>query len=179
MTYLELTKKLGLTKLFICLMDELGYTNREIAEKLQITEPTIYNARKEFETLSEALKIAGSAAEQPIEPLVNESGLVTEPMTPLEAQVKKDLRNPDVQEIINAFQDCFGTTSASKYDRFAASRLAKKYGAKNIVGIIRLLSQHRSDKYTPVVNSVRQIEQKWVNIGSFFNRVKSEEAIDL
>ena len=177
MTYLDLVKKLGLTKLIICLMDELGYPNKEIAKKLQITEPTIYNARKSYELLNEALQNVGYIqdlitvdgdikVEQP-----KRSGTITE-------AIKQDLRNPDVQKIVDEFQTAFGTTSVSRYDRFAASRLAKKYGAESITQVIQLLAQHAGDKYTPVVSNVRQIEQKWVNIASFFKRIKQNEGIE-
>ena len=135
-------------------MLELGYPQEEIATKLKISRPSIGAARTRLEPILEALKTI--AGEEP-----------------------KDLRNKDVQAIVEAFSETFGTTAASKYDRFAASRLAKKHGADGIVKVIKLLGQNSGDKYTPVVNNVRQIEEKWPAIGAFFTRMKKQQRVDL
>lgn len=184
MTYLELTKKLGLLKLFVLLLDELGYPNKEIADKLDISEPTIYNARKEYEALSEALKIVKNIESLRIIPSAAELE-TTEPkeiesVVSVAEQAKKEVYgNPEVAKIIDTFKQCFGTTTASKYDRWAAHRLAKKYGGDEIVKVIQVLSTHMTDKYCPTVNSVSQLDKKWVNVAAYFNRIKGEEAIDL
>lgn len=154
MTYLELTKLLGQTDLFICLMSELGYKGEEIAEKLQITEPTVYNAKKRLRVLTDNVMTGNEV-------------------------IKVDLRNQDIESIVTTFKETFGTTSISRFDRFAAKRLSDKHGADNIVKVIKLLSQHSGDAYVPSVNSVRQIETKWVNIANFFNKLKSQQAIEL
>jgi transposase len=154
MTYLELTKKVANIDLIICLLNEFGMSNQEIMDKMKITEPTIYNAQKRLETITEALKTI--AGEEP-----------------------KDLRNKDVQAVVEAFKESFGTTTTSRYDRFAAKRLSDKHGTDNIVKIIKVLAQHTGDKYTPSVNGVRQIEEKWVNIAAFFKRMQAERPIDL
>lgn len=154
MTYLELTKLLGQTDLFACLMSELGYRGEDIAEKLQISEPTVYNAKNRLRVLTDNVTTA-SALEKP------------------------DLRNQDIEKVVTAFKEAFHTTTTSRYDRFAAKRLASKHGADNIVQVISLLAQHAGDQYVPTVNSVRQIELKWVNISNFFNKLQSQEEIEL
>lgn len=176
MTYLDFVKKTGLLKLVILLMDELGYPNKEITEKLQITEPTIYNTRRDFERLTNALESSGAAEVEILGELIpkdpERNGTITE-------VVKKDARNPEVQKVVDAFQGAFGTTKVSKWDRFAASRLSKKYGADNIAQIITILAQHQGDKYTPVVNSIRQLEEKWVNVSNFFSRIQENQEVEL
>ena len=73
----------------------------------------------------------------------------------------------DVDRVVDKFTDTFGTTKTSKYDRFAAKRLVDKYGTDAVVGIIGLLSQRSTEKYAPVVNSISQLETKWVSVLSF------------
>lgn len=156
MTYLELTRLLGQTDLFICLMSELGYTGEEIANKLNVSEPTVYNAKNRLRILTETITTGKELS-----------------------ATREDLRNKDVESIVTAFKESFGTTTINKYDRFAAKRLADKHGAENIVKIITILSQHSGDQYVPSVNSVRQIEVKWVNIANFFKKLQSNQEIEL
>lgn len=84
----------------------------------------------------------------------------------------------DVDRIVDKFKETFGTTKVSKYDRFAAQRLAKKYGSQAIVGIIQLLADNSTEKYAPVVGSVAQLEEKIVSVLNFVRNIKGEEAID-
>lgn len=154
MTYLEFAKKLGFSDLLICVLNEIGLTNEQIMTEMKITEPTIYNAQARLEPISEALKTIVGA----------------EP---------KDLRNNDVQAIVDTFTQCFETTATSKYDRFAANRLAKKHGAKKIVQIIQILAAHSGDKYCPTINNIRQLEDKWPSIGNFFNKLQKSQTIEL
>lgn len=85
----------------------------------------------------------------------------------------------DVDKIVIKFTETFGTTKVSKYDRFSASRLAKKYGSQAIVGIIQLLAENSTEKYAPVVNSVSQLEEKLPSILNFLRNVKGTEEIDV
>ncbi|HET7630453.1 MAG TPA: hypothetical protein VFK03_03700 [Candidatus Saccharimonadales bacterium] len=68
-----------------------------------------------------------------------------------------------VGAVVEAFKEAFGTTKVSKYDRFAAHRLAEKHGQEAVVTIIRLLAQKSSEKFCPTVNSISQLEEKWVS----------------
>lgn len=85
--------------------------------------------------------------------------------------------NADVDKILEAFSRTFGTTKASKYDRFSASRLATKYGAQAVIGIVTLLGQGE-DKFKPVVNSVSQLEEKMPSVLNYLRNIKGEETID-
>lgn len=88
--------------------------------------------------------------------------------------------NADVDAIVNSFTDSFGTTKVSRGDRFAAHRLAGKYGSQSVVGIITLLAENSQNKYAPVVGSVTQLEDKWVSVLNFLRKTKdSEEIIDV
>jgi len=73
----------------------------------------------------------------------------------------------DVDKVVMAFTDAFGTTKVSKYDRFAANRLVRKYGAQSVVGIVQLLAQRSTERYAPVVNSVVALENKFVSVRNF------------
>jgi hypothetical protein len=86
--------------------------------------------------------------------------------------------NADVDIIVAAFADTFGTTSTSKNDRFAALRLANKHGVQSVVGVIRLLGHLGQDnQYAPVPNNVYELEKKWVSVLKFIRNQK-EEIID-
>lgn len=85
----------------------------------------------------------------------------------------------EVDIIVDKFKDTFGTTKTTKYDRFAASRLAKKYGSQAVVGVIDLLASKSGEKYVPVVGNVSQLEEKWVSVLNFLrNSSKGAETID-
>ncbi len=85
----------------------------------------------------------------------------------------------DVDMIIQKFVDTFGTTKTTKQDRWAASRLAGKYGSQAVCGIIGLLGTLQTQKYAPVVNSVVQFEEKIPSILNFLRSTKGDEEIDL
>lgn len=84
----------------------------------------------------------------------------------------------DVEAIVQAFGDTFGTTKVSKYDRFAAHRLAEKYSSQAVVGIVKLLAQSGNEKYAPVVNNVTQLEEKMPSILNFLRKTGGEEIIE-
>lgn len=83
----------------------------------------------------------------------------------------------DVERIIQKFTEVYGTTKVTKNDRFAANRLARKYGSQAIVGIITLLAEHSSEKFAPVVGSVSQLEDKLVSVIHFLRSFKGREEI--
>lgn len=85
--------------------------------------------------------------------------------------------NRDVDLIVGTFADLWGTTKTTKYDRFAATRLAKsdRYGgAEGIVGLLKLYHSLSTDKYAPSVSSVVQLEEKLPAIVNFL-RKKGQE----
>jgi hypothetical protein len=84
----------------------------------------------------------------------------------------------DVDAIVVTFADTFGTTKTSRQDRFAAHRLAKEHGSQAVVGIIRLLAQHSTEKFAPVVNSVAQLEDKMPSVLNFLRKTGDSEVID-
>jgi hypothetical protein len=150
--YLKLTDNFDKYLLFL---DNLGFSDTEIATLCEVTTPTIHNAKKRQEPIIEALKT-------------------------ITAEAPTDKRNPDVQMVCQAFMTAFDTTKISKWDRFAAKRLADKHGADNIVKVITVLALNASDKYAPSVNSVRQLEEKWVNVSNYFKKKAGDTAeIDL
>lgn len=73
----------------------------------------------------------------------------------------------DISLICETFKEQFGTTKISRYDRYAAGRLAKRYGGEQIAGIIKLMASRASEPYAPTVGSVTQLEEKLVNVMKF------------
>lgn len=150
MRYLEFLKRYTSFDLFIVLMDDLGYTDEEITKKLEVSKQLIYDARKRLTPLIDALN---SLADKP------------------------DPRNQDVQEVIDTFKEAFGTTASDSYDRFAAKRLIDKHTTKTIVTIIKAMSHYGGDKYAPNVNSVRDLEKKFVTVMNFLKRQNSSNQV--
>lgn len=140
--------------LFIVFLKELGYTDADIMKRCDIPKQRIYDARNRLETLLQALKN------------------IDDPKSVVYG-------NPDVSRIVEAFKTNFGTTKTTKYDRWAANRLAKKHGAENIVTVIAALASLRENKYAPAINSVDQLEIKWVSAGQFLNKQSGQEIIKL
>jgi len=85
----------------------------------------------------------------------------------------------DVDRVVQKFTDTFGTTKVSKYDRYAARRLAQKYGSQAIVGIIQLLGENREEKYAPVIGNIVQLEDKLVSVLNFLRKIKKSETLDI
>lgn len=140
----ELAKTLSLMDFIVLFLLEKDFTNDEVATMTELTRQTLHNITKRHEKLLEALKMIQS-----------------EP---------QEFGNQDINLIVNAFKETFDTTNVTKFDRWAAKRLAEKHGAPQIVRIIQALGQVSGDKYSPSVNSVRQIEEKWVTIASYFKK---------
>jgi hypothetical protein len=82
--------------------------------------------------------------------------------------------NADIDKVVEAFKEFFGTTKVTQQDRFAARRLVEKYGSQSIVGIVRLLAQHASERYAPVVNSVSQLESKFPSVVNFLRKQSTD-----
>lgn len=85
----------------------------------------------------------------------------------------------DIDKVVEQFKTTFGTTSISKYDRFAANRIVKKYSAQAACGIIQLLGERSQEKYCPVVNNVAELEKKWVSVMSFLRNQNDNEVINV
>lgn len=97
-----------------------------------------------------------------------------------EGLINTNYGDPEVSTIVESFKEHFGTTKTSKWDRFAAKRLASKHGVDRILAVIDALSMVGGDKYAPSVNNVSQIEEKWVAIIRFLGgKVESEGVKEL
>jgi hypothetical protein len=102
-------------------------------------------------------------------------------LTLLEAEgiVHLGFGDAEVDQILSKFKATFGTTKSTQTDRWAAHRLAQKYGAQAITGIIQMLGEHNTDKFCPVVNNVTELEAKMVSILSFLRKLEKDEVIDV
>lgn len=88
--------------------------------------------------------------------------------------------NQDVNLIIQTFAQLFGSTKTTKYDRFAASRMAKSPhygGAAGVVGMLKLYHSLSGDKYAPSVSSVAQLEEKLPAIVAFLRKKNQESQV--
>lgn len=83
----------------------------------------------------------------------------------------------DVDRIIELFKATYITTGSSRYDRFAAARMAKTHGVESVCGIIAMLAKNHDQKFCPVVNSVAELEKKWVSVLSFLRNLKDNSDI--
>jgi hypothetical protein len=88
--------------------------------------------------------------------------LITDGLLPL--QMAGD---PDVASILDHFQMAFRTTTVSRTDRFAASRLAKRNGSATVIYMIQELNKRRTEKYAPTVNNLTDLERKWPSVERF------------
>lgn len=153
MTILEYTKQYSANfDWFLVLLKDLGFTDDEIMTKFIVSKQRIYGARKRLEPILSVLPTISA---------------------------RKDMRDPDVQTIIEAFQTAFGTTNVTKYDRWSAKRLHAKYGAANVIKVINALAPLTGEKFAPVVNSVQELETKLVSVSKFLNTKSNEITIDL
>lgn len=85
----------------------------------------------------------------------------------------------DVNAITSKFSEVFGNTKTTKQDRSAAVRLGKKYGVKTVIYAINALAANIDRPYVPVVNSVAQLETKWVSVMNFLRaNVQIEKPLD-
>jgi hypothetical protein len=87
--------------------------------------------------------------------------------------------NPEINKIVDGFKDAFGTTKTTKYDRFAAKRLADRHGADLIVLAITALSQRQDLPYAPVVRNISQLEEKWVSVIKFLKSHNGSQVEEL
>lgn len=153
MQVIELAKSLNVIDLLLLILDEKGFSDAEIASIMEVSKQTIHNSKKRNMELLEALKMVKSPP--------------------------KEYGNKDINAVIKAFTDSFGTTKTTKYDRFAAKRLSDKYEPKIIVGAIRALSASQSDKYCPSVRSVTQFEEKLPNIIRYLKNKSTDGVLAL
>jgi len=117
------------------------------------------NLREAIENAAKPVKLTGKSLDRIV--------------AAVESFYQKDTQeygNHDVNSIVTSFKESFGTTKITKYDRWAASRLAKKYGADYVVNIIRALAAKSGERYAPTVNSVSQLEEKLLSVMRFLAR---------
>lgn len=86
--------------------------------------------------------------------------------------------NADIDIVVEQFQEIFGTTKVSRYDRWAANRLVAKYGTQSVVGILQLLGKYQQERYAPVVNSLAQLEEKMPSVLNFLRKQNDNTPID-
>lgn len=84
----------------------------------------------------------------------------------------------DTSLLVDAFQMLFGTTAPIRTDRFAASRLVKRYGVPFLVGVVEQLAARKQEKFMPTVNNLTQLEAKWPQVMRFVQS-KGENETDL
>ena len=116
-------------------------------------------------------------AEQIVEKLVQE-GVI------LQGNDPKDLvigyGNQSVDNVLRKFKDTFGNTKSTKWDRYAAKRMVDKHTEQAVITAIDILGRS-TDQYAPVVNSVSQLENKWVSVVAFIRKsmIKAQSSVPL
>jgi hypothetical protein len=141
---------------YLLFLDSLDIfeSDEKLALTAGVTRPTLHNARERWKPVLEALKMVQTE--------------------------NKTYGNKDVNEIVEAFKQSFGTTATSRYDRFAASRLSKTHGTEEIVRVIQVLARYGNNRYAPTVNSISELEKKLVSVGNFIKRIGgTQEVVEL
>lgn len=101
-------------------------------------------------------------------------------LTPAQDEPPVIYGDKDVNLIVGSFAELFGTTKTTRWDRFAAKRMARsdRYGnAEGIVALMKLYHSYSNEKYAPTVGSVSQFEEKLPNVVQYLKkrRDQSEE----
>lgn len=151
MIFLDFVKQYYNFDIFLVLMYDAGYSNEEIMEKFQVSKQSIYNAQKRW-------------------------GLIKKGLDTVDGKVNKS--DPNINEIIETFQKYFGTTSASRYDRYAAKRLYLKHDTGKVVRLIQGLAAKSGEQYSPTVNNVSDIEKKLPQIVKFLQSQSTNTVIE-
>lgn len=117
--------------------------------------------------------------------LVNECGLSeSQATTVIQALVAHDMvrevyiPSSAVETLCSSFKTLYGLTKISRYDRFAAHRLIKRYGLIPMTNLITALHDHQADTYCPVVNGLVDVERKLPAIRHFIEK-QSIDNIDI
>jgi hypothetical protein len=76
----------------------------------------------------------------------------------------------DVDNIVDAFGTAFNTTKVTRYDRWAAGRLAKAHGSQSVVQLIHLLAANSGKPFCPVVNNLTELENKFQSVVRFLRK---------
>lgn len=156
MNLYDAIKRLTIQDIILISLDELGYSDTEIAFKMGISTSTIHNTKKRLKTLLEPVNALQELVKEPVE-----------------------YGNHEVNIIVDSFKANFGTTKVTKYDRFAAKRLADKHSAPGMVTVIAALSASTQDKYSPSVNSISQLEDKLPQVIKFLKSKANDQEIEL
>lgn len=76
----------------------------------------------------------------------------------------------EVDIVLETYVEAFQAPKVTQADRYAANRLISRYGASTVVTVIKLMATKSGDKYAPVVGSIRQLEDKWLNVLAFLRK---------
>lgn len=83
----------------------------------------------------------------------------------------------EVDQIVGTFKELFGSTRTSQMDRAAANRLATAHTTQAVIGVMKLMKQAQHQQYAPTIGSVKQLEDKWVNVISFIRRQQMQNEV--
>ena len=144
----DFVKQVSIFDLVVLLLLEFNSDNAELtATQTGVTRQTVTNIRNKNKIFTEALK---------------------------ENTAQVEYGNPEINTLLKAFSDTFGTTKTSRFDRYAAKRLITKHGADKILTLISELRKMAESKFAPSVNNVSDIETKWVQIIKFLGTQQEE-----
>lgn len=86
----------------------------------------------------------------------------------------------EVDQVVGQFKELFGNTKTTAADRAAANRLATAHTAQAVMGVMKILAGLQHDRFAPTVGSVKQLEDKWVNVLSFIRKQQQvNEVVDV
>jgi hypothetical protein len=73
----------------------------------------------------------------------------------------------DIDDTVKLFKELFGTSKASSKDRYATKRMIDTHGVQNLQRVIVELARRSGGQYSPTVNSLSQLEEKWVSVTKY------------
>lgn len=88
--------------------------------------------------------------------------------------VRRDFRNPDIQEGIELLKQNQGHVVKENLNRYALQRLYKVYGKEKVLGVFKYACKIRGRQYAPQILNFMDLEQKWGNLEEYGKREKKE-----
>lgn len=100
----------------------------------------------------------------------------SDPLLGNELRPIKQRGNPDVNQVIEAFEAEFELKlKRLPQQRFAANRLIKRYGLETTVKGIHAAQLVRDEKYAPQILSIEDLWDKWDKLAAYYRKKQSEQ----
>lgn len=90
---------------------------------------------------------------------------------PITPAPRKDLRDPEVTEVITYFEELLGITlPRGQFQRRAAKTLIQRHGFDKTMKAIAAVSACRGKAYAPQILSIEDLRDKWNKLVEYYRR---------